>query len=347
MYPTLCVSYFVFIPLRICLTSYIPLPDLTECAPLRAYPIPCVSHSMCPTPISHSQCIPLRAYPIPCVSHSVCILSHVCALLLYLTPCVSHCVYHTPCVSPSCVFHSVSLREYPLCVYPTPYTPNFGCLTPHVCPTSISHSVRIPIRVYPTLCVSHSVCTPHRKSPNLNSTPRVSYSVCPTPCVFHRMSPTLCSTHIPHSSYGSYIPIRVCFLCPTPGVFPMSHSVCVSYIALRVPIFPSVCVSYILIRVCLLYPTSCASPIFHSVCASYIPLCVVHFVYSTLISHSVCVPLRVPLDADPILCVFCCLISMRYCLYVPLLVCSLACSTSCVFYSAYVPLLVCSTSCVS
>lgn len=161
MYPTLCVFYFVFIPLRIRLTSYIPLLDLTLSVLHSAH----IPFRVCPTPISHSQCIPLRAYPIPCVSHSVCILSHVCALLLYLTPCVSHCVYHTPCVSPSCVSHSVSLREYPLCVYPTPYTPNFGCLTLHVCPTSISHFKCISLRAYPNPCVSHSVCVPFRVYP--------------------------------------------------------------------------------------------------------------------------------------------------------------------------------------
>lgn len=157
----MCVSYFVFIPLRIRLTSLIPLLDLTLSVlhsahiPFRVCPNPCVSQSMCPTPISHSQCIPLRAYPISCVSHSVCILSHVCALLLYLTPCVS----------PSYVSHSVSLREYLLCVYLTPYMPNFGCLTPHVCPTSISHFKCISLRAYPNPCVPHSACVPFRVYP--------------------------------------------------------------------------------------------------------------------------------------------------------------------------------------
>lgn len=232
-----------------------------------------------------------------------------------------------------------------LCVYPLPtryhsVSISSVCIPLHICLTlgvslrmfapllyltsSVSHSVRIPIRVYPTLCVSHSVCTPYRKSPNLNSTPRVSCSVCPTPCVFHRMSPTLCSTHISHSSYGSYIPICVCFLCPTPCVSPISHSAFVTYIPIRVcflyltpcvsAISHVICVSHIPLRVCLLYPTLCGSlRVFYSyISLCMCPRCGSHFVCVLLsypyaipfvcstpyVFHPLCVPLHVP----PLVC---------------------------------------------
>ena len=153
----------------------------------------------------------------------------------------------------------------------------------------------IPLRLYSTPCVFHSVCIP--------------LHVYPTPYVFHSVYP------IP------YIPLRV------------SHSVCIQL---------------------LVYPILCLS---RSVCIQL-------RVYSTLISYSVCVPLRVPLHAYPTSCVshfmFVPLLYLTLC--VPLHVSHVPIHVSHFLYvllyvshssyiprksDLYIPLLVCPAPCMS
>lgn len=166
MYPTLCVSYFVFIPLRIRLTSYIPLLDLilsvlhSAHIPFRVCPTPCVPLLSLTPNVSHSARIPFRVCPTPCVSYPICVRYS----------------YISPRVHPTV---SITLRVYPLRVYPTRYRSvsiSSVCIPLHICLTlgvslrmfaprlyltsSVSHSVRIPLRVCPIPCVPHIVRVP-------------------------------------------------------------------------------------------------------------------------------------------------------------------------------------------
>ena len=151
-----------------------------------------------------------------------------------------------------------------------------------------------------------------------------------------------------YSSYVSYSARLYHLVC-------VLHSLCVTlYIPLPVCIpllvYPNLYVSHSFIS---LY-------VFHSFISIYVYatpgvfrfVCIQLFVYSTLISHSVYVPLRGPLHAYPTSCVshFVCptpCISLLVCpsLSVPLLICSTLVRT-CIFRSSYVQPFVCPTLCV-
>ena len=156
--------------------------------------------------------------------------------------------------------------------------------------------------------VSHSVCIPTRVYPapcislrlRVYSSPFVFHSVCPTPCIPLRVCSTQCISH------------SVCIqlhLYPTPCIpFRISHSVC---IPLRV------------------YLILCLSS----------SVCIQLRVYSTLVSYSLCFPLRVPLHAYPTSCVshFVCPTPISYSVTpTPCIPCPNPC----------IPLLVCRTLCV-
>ena len=149
-------------------------------------------HSVCiPLRVSHSACIPLRVYSTLCISHSVLIPFRV-----YQTTFVSNSVcvpslYLTPCVS-----HSVS------------------------------HSMRIPLRVCSTL-ICYSVCpTPCIPCPN----PCITLPVCPTLCVPLLVYPT--EVRIVYPAPRKFNPLYVS-LCMRPTscelhFLPMCSTPCVS-----------------------------------------------------------------------------------------------------------------------
>lgn len=166
-----------------------------------------VSHSMCPTPyLFNSMCVPLPVRPTPCISRS-CVSHFISVSPLCVPSRVSHHVgvplrvHPIQCASQSVYFPlmCLSLRACPNYVSHLVYVP-LGLCVPTICPISrMSHSVcvsplGVPSRVYPTRCLSHSVCAPL----GVYSTRCVSYSVFPahvslTPCICPPLRvPTAC-----------------------------------------------------------------------------------------------------------------------------------------------------------
>ena len=144
----------------------------------------------------------------------------------------------------------------------------------------------IPLCVYHTLYVTHSVCT--------------SLHVYLTPCVPHSMYTPVCVFihSIPHFVYT---PLRVCIhsVCVSHSVY-VSHSVCSS---LRMYLTP--CVAHSMCTSLCVYLTPCVpqsvyiSTPYLTPCMYLTPcvphsVCVSHSLYPTpYLSHSVCTPLRV------------------------------------------------------
>lgn len=87
-----------------------------------------------------------------------------------------------------CSTSCVLLRVYPLCGSHPVCVPSrishFVCPTPYV-----SHSLRVPLRMYSIQWVSHSVCPAVFMSHSVYSTPCMSHSmyVRTTPCMYHSM----------------------------------------------------------------------------------------------------------------------------------------------------------------
>lgn len=173
--------------------------------------------------------------------------------------CIQSHVSHFMCISPMCIPSRVSHF-----VYPTPCMTHSVC----VCPQCVSHAVYpilcISLFVYSTPSVFHSVC--------------VLLRVCSTPYEFHSVSTLL---------HSVCVPLRV---CPSLRVYPtpfMSHSMCIPLLCVRLYVSDSVYVPLPVsfnpwLSPILLSPTSCKYPTsyFHSVCVS------------DSIFHSLCVPLR-------------------------------------------------------
>lgn len=177
-----------------------------------------VSHSMCPTPyLFSSMCVPLPVRPTPCISRS-CVSHFISVSPLCVPSRVSHHVgvplrvHPIPCASQSVYFPlmCLSLRACPNYVSHLVYVP-LGLCVPTICPISrMSHSVcvsplGVPSRVYPTRCLSHSVCVPLTRC--------VPHSVCILPDVCPtRYSRLMCLSlrvFVPHCVYPLRVPSRV------------------------------------------------------------------------------------------------------------------------------------------